>query len=774
MAGNGPVRAIGVAVDMRTSPQRHSATPAAHLMLGAPDRRHTLRPAQSSKHRPGMFFRLAPVLLLGVALLGVSSAATAQSPSVRAALEGFARDLGQTADSEALRALEARFGGRGASPEQESLRRMHRGLVRLRLGETGDAGKVDAAAEDFDRARHLTPAWSEAHYAYGLARYAAYRQLAADPLHLGTRVGYGALEDAEDAFVRALAADPTNQPALRSLAQTSRQLHDTTRLAESVLPGLRAARAAGVADTLLLLLLGRTERLMGDSTAADRAHRDYVRAAPSGLSYREAAWSAFQAGDPAGDSLYYAGAVLEDSAGVAAYREDLALIAPDSALVEFDAIGGPDRGAMLRRFWTARDREDLRPDGSRLREHYRRLSIAERRFGLEVNRRYYSDSDIYRSGSSRFDDRGIVFLRYGEPDRRIVTVTFNIQPNESWLYRRSDGDLLVHFAANAGGDIHDLRLIPTVLAIGGLRDPAQGDELPIVLGERCELLETYCKLLGWGPYGRARALADERRLVAASTGILTTTDDHELRFARGIGGRVAALAIGAAGNRSLVHLTWVLPVDDPSPDGRVARPLRVRLALLPLDGGDPVALDTVVEAEVRRDGGGATATGRAALAVPAGRWRVRAALALDDSTGRVFPTDSVTAPPVDGRTLAVSDLALSGPGRGVAWSPEASDTAYLSPFFEWRRSDTLSLYHEIYGLAPGSRYLGELRVRRGRRVVLSLADAGEGADGPTRVTRTLSLARLRPGAYTIEIVITDERGRVARRSRALQVTDPGR
>ena len=709
--------------------------------------------------------------LTAIALAGIAPLLRAQDATTRVALDRFARELHDTGDTVQLRALEHAFGGRGGSPEQESLRRLRRGLVRLRLGETGDIGSIDAAARDFDGARRLTPEWSEAHLAYGLARFASYRQLAADPLHLGTRVGYGALEDAEDAFVRAIETDPTNLPALRSLAEASRQLHDTTRLARSVLPGLRAARAAGVQDTILLLLLGRTERLMGDSTLAAEAHRAYASAAPSGLSYREAAWSAFLAGDPTADSLYYRGAALTDSAGVAAYREDLALIAADSELADFDAAPGEYRVEMLRRFWAERDREDLQPIGTRLAEHYRRLSRAERRFGLEINRRYYNGSDMYRSGSTRFDDRGIVYLRYGEPDRRVVTVTFNLQPNESWLYHRADGDLLIHFAANVGGDIHDLRLIPSVMAIGGLRDPGLGDELPIVLDQRCDLFPLYCKLLGWGPYGRASALNDERHLVEASTMVATTTDGNELRFARPIDGQVAALAVGAEHGLPLVHLTWSLPVAADSAGG--TRYLRVRLALLSLAGAEGRMLDTLVPARALGKGENRRVVGQAALAVPAGAWRVRAALAFDDSTGRIFPTDSVTAPAVDGSALALSDLALSGPGRGVPWSPDVADTAYFSTSVEWSRSDTLSLYHEIYGLAPGTSYLSELRVRRGKRVMLTLADAGLGADGPTRVTRTLSLSRLRPGDYQIEIVVTDELGRSARASRPLRVFQPG-
>src|SRR5262249_15720819 len=163
----------------------------------------------------------------------------------------------------------------------------------------------------------------------------------------------------------------------------------------------------------------------------------------------------------------------------------------------------------------------LRNYGERIREHFRRMTYAERHYGLEVNRRHYAmdpgsliRSDIYRSGSTRFDDRGGVYIRQGEPDNRAFSGTDGIQPHEPGVYPGANGDLMLHFGANVGGDIHDLRLINSVTDIGGVdAGDANNPATLFAFNDRCKLHEAYCKYLNWGGIGRAKILRDEHTIV---------------------------------------------------------------------------------------------------------------------------------------------------------------------------------------------------------------------------------------------------------------------
>ena len=717
--------------------------------------------------------RVAGGVALCLTLL--AAPASAQSPEVRADLERFRLAIAQTSNPDSLRSLEHRFGSDGHPGEPEALRRIRRGFVRLRIGQLGDGWSFGKAADDFGRATELEPDWTEAWQARGLAEWTEGRWQAANRLNLGKRVGLGSIEDAVRSFARAIAVDSTNAAAGRALFETALELRDTARFKELALPALRQVAQAGAADTGVLLALARAERLMGDSAAALAAGRSYLdQGGTRGLGLRELAWSAFVAGEVWGDSAYYAGAVAEDSVSVAAYREDLALIADDTLLAALDRLSGAARVAWLRTFWEDKARAALRSPEERLREHYRRLTHAERYFGLEVNRRHFSASDMVQSGSMRFDDRGIVYIRYGDPAEIASTVTFGIQPNQTWHYLRADGDLLLHFAANAGGDIRDYRLIPGVMAIGGVDgDPA----LSFALNDRCAMYPAYCKLLVWGPYGRAKLLNAESAVVRASVAWAITTDGFDLGFAKPLEAAATAFAVGSTPQGQLVHVVYQVAVDAPDsiPEGAVFQlPLRVRANLFDPSGHSGGWIDTTTTVllqggeQVR---GTVDVVGRVTVAMPPGRWRYQIALSTRDSTGLVLPTDSLDVAPFDGGGLVLSDLVLSKNGRGARWVPAEGDTAYFNPRRVWLRSDTLALYHEIYGLPAGSGYSAKLVVRKGRRAALTLKWDGVASGAVTRVNRTLSFETVRPGDYELEVEVRDPGGRRAVSSRHIRISN---
>ena len=720
--------------------------------------------------------RSVPLALLLASAPGLTRA---QAPEVRADLQQLQAELSSIHDAKELRRLERRLNDAGATDSAEAVRRLRRGYVRLRLGRLGDGWSFGRAASDFGRATELAPGWTIAWYARGLARRAEGDWLAADALNLGKRVGLGSIKQAVRDFSRAVAADSTNAAAGRQLFDSALLLRDTAELALTALPGLRQVMAAGAADTAVLLALCRAERLMGDPHAALEAARRYLNnGGTRGLGLRELAWSSFVAEEPGGDSAYYAGAFEDDAVSITAYRNDLALIAGETTLAAFDRSRGGARAELLRRFWTDRDRQSLRSDGERLREHYRRLHYAERHLGLEVNRRYYAMgwTDMYRSGSTRFDDRGIIYLRYGPPDQRAATVTFDIMPNETWRYHRANGDLLLHFAANHGGDIRDYRLVPSITSIEGVSSGgADNAATYFAFQDRCPLYPPFCKLLNWGPLGRARALSDERTLVETSVALAVSTDGFERHFDRELDAKAMAFAVGRDGGGQLVHVAFqvMLGRDDPSAGIRDHRPFRVRVNLVDTAGHSGGWVDTA--AVLSLPGGDLhdhsfAAVGRVTLVVPAGRWRYQAALSDGDSVGRVLPSDSLVVGNFDGTRLTISDLVLSKDGRGAPWVPAERDTAYFSPRDTWAKGDTISLYHEVYGLKTGSFYKAKLLVRKGQRTALTLRWEGVASDAVTRLSRTLTFATVRPGDYELEVEVTDAGGRTARSARRITIT----
>jgi GWxTD domain-containing protein len=721
--------------------------------------------------------RSRPSLGTGVVLaLFLSGRAAGQDPDRRAEFAGRWDRLEITGDSAMVRSQE-RMPFSAGSP---TLGRMERGLVRLRLGELGDGWSYRRASGDFDAVIAAEPGWPWAWYAKGLAKLGNARWLAADQANLGTRVGMGSVEEAIRCFARALALDPGFTPAARQLHIASETLRDTTLLATVVLPALR--NATDQTDTALAFARGITERRIGDSTASVAAFDRYLAGGGTpGLGLLERARSRLAAGDAGGLDDYFAGAATTDSAAVAAYRADLVLIEPDSALATFDRVAGGERAGWLRRFWQARDQLDLREPGSRLREHMRRVVYAERHFALLTNRRPYDWTDVVKTGSNRFDDRGVVYIRFGEPDARIATTTYGMGPNESWRFRRADGDLLLHFGSRGGGasdtfvkggDLQDYRLVPTVFAL----PIASTIAAEMAVEDRCQLYEPYCKILNWGPYGQARAAVEERRLVAASAFVAVNSDGFELKFPASLEARANALAVGAAQGASLAHVVYSVPVERPEAgpaDAYLRLTVRARVSVFDLAGRPVIFADTTTVITLPPGAAGRyDMVGRVSLPLDPGRYRYRVALQVGDSIGRVLPTDSLLVGRFDGDSLVLSDLALGIRGRSAVWSPTPGDTAYFAPAVAFRPAEPVELYYEIYGLGAGDNYESRLTIRQGRRRLSTTAGEGSASDGVTRATRTVSMASLKPGRYTLELEVRSG-GRVAVSRREVVILKPG-
>ena len=706
-----------------------------------------------------------------------------QSASDRPALDRFQDSLAATNDTVALRAL-----GRALARERppDALRSLRAAFASARLTELGADSSAGETRGELRRLTRRQPDWPYAWHALALAetRRAAWER--ADPVALGNRIGTGSLERALQHEIQALAADPTYLPAALTLADLALDLRDTT-LYGGALDALRQAeRAQTHPPPVLLLALGRVARAADEPDAAIAA---FERAAGGGLgepipvARLELARTRLALGAAEGEAPYFETAESDDSAVVAGYRADLEPIAADSDLARFDAAHGADRAALLRRFWTDRDHAELRRDGERLREHYRRLLYARRRFALTVSRRFYGGRDAYRSGSEELDDRGVIYVRHGEPLTRLRPFVFGLMPNETWRYGRADGDLLFHFSAGydeaGGGDLYDYRLVESVLDLHG----ASGAPIDQLLLSRETLSPLYGRMLNWGPNGAARAEGRERAIGRVSIDYGTTTDSYELQFARRLTATANLIAVGERDGVPLAHFVFGLgPAETTATEEAegVSYPVRVRVVVL--DGAERAiaSADTAIVFRLDRPlGRGQYLIGRVELPLPSGRWSWRAAIDQGNEAGVVLPRDTVRAAGL-GPALALSDLALGVEAASATWQPPGGEPVLLTPFDLFPERSELRLYYEAAGAVPGAEYRHEIAVFRmkgepaapDRRPAVTLS-VDERAAGPViRAHRTLQLRDLKAGSYMIEVRVRGPGGSEDVRRRAFQVVKP--
>ena len=396
---------------------------------------------------PGMSRTLLSLLLFLVACAATPLAA--QSPADRAGIETLRDSLSAVTDSAGLRGLETATIAVAKQRRDDPLIHLRLGCIGYRLGElTGGKSHYDDAAGEFEWAAELRPDWPYPWYGLGLAELALGESSMLAIENLRQMLGKDYLSKAARAFARATEVDPSFASAVVDLANTALTQRIKPRL-DVALSAVRLAAASSAGrHAEVQLVRGRVEREAGEADSALAGFRAYLAVGgDSAVGLLELARTLYFARRaPDGWAAYLAGARAATSApALTLYRSDLSWIADSAELGAFDALPEPGaRARWLEAFWTRRDVVEARDAGERLAEHYRRWFYARRSFRLVSRHRHYDITEVYRAKQVEFDDRGVIYLRHGEPDRRARFACTQLEDpngegcaaNESWLYRR--------------------------------------------------------------------------------------------------------------------------------------------------------------------------------------------------------------------------------------------------------------------------------------------------------------------------------------------------
>jgi len=113
---------------------------------------------------------------------------------------------------------------------------------------------------------------------------------------------------------------------------------------------------------------------------------------------------------------------------------------------EFQHLSLEEKGLFFKRFWKRRDPTPTTELNERLIEHMRRVKYARSHFPAVIPPYY--------------DDRGRVYVKYGEPDARYISQMYqeNVKDNESWSYESIQRGLVFDFVQKGATYklVHDL------------------------------------------------------------------------------------------------------------------------------------------------------------------------------------------------------------------------------------------------------------------------------------------------------------------------------
>ncbi|MGE3618675.1 MAG: GWxTD domain-containing protein [Gemmatimonadales bacterium] len=684
--------------------------------------------------------------------LWLATGAWAQTPHDRD-LDRFRDSLAAAPDNDALKALERTLILRVAKDRSNAGLHARLGLIALRFGAYSDA------AAEFKAATRAAPNWAEAWLGLGRSELALGE--VADTSRLGRRalLAQSAWERAATSFARA-AADPGAAARLVDLA-ADRVRAGRPDAASILRDGLRRTVTSSARTGSAFLALGRVEALLGDSSAAVIAF-EAGAAVPGGgsLALLEAARLRLARSDDRGIPLYYEALDTADSLTVAEFRRDLAWIASGQELAEFDAADPAGRLAVVRHFWTRRDRNDLRADGERLLEHYRRIAIASGRF------------------SNPDDQRVAVLIRHGEPDNRASLAAPGVPANESWRYRQGDGDRFVHFQASA--DTANYRVVESIFdLVADTGAPAGGDREDLagladqVLRSRAQLAPFYQAAVAGRREQLAAFMTRERELGRAGRNLALSSDGFPLAFARDLPARVRVASLSGDRTGGSLDILFVLPAF--ALDSGAGEPLvRLRAVVWEGDGG-AATIDTVLAPQL--EGG---IRGSVSLTLPAGRYDSRVALEIGDRGTTVAAAGTVVG--AGDAAIALLDLTVGARGSGPGWDLGGA-TLLADPGAVFQRADTLDLGAAVVA-APGE----TVKVRPMWRAVRP--DGREekwhhwsgsewqpvtvDARGRGRAAVVVAARALRVGRYEVGLAVAGAAEPVAGRRREIVVTESGK
>jgi GWxTD domain-containing protein len=168
-------------------------------------------------------------------------------------------------------------------------------------------------------------------------------------------------------------------------------------------------------------------------------------------------------------NAYWEGCRTADEEASLEYWLDIESLATPAEMEEWDGfrrlpVPQRDLCAHLRRFWAERSLASGLPLDARMDQHYERV-----RHAMDVYRRRGSKksstftNELGRPRNAMFDDRGLIYVRFGKPDR-VTSFSGNpslvsdivsaecYQPNESWAYDYPDATRVYHFSASGGTD----------------------------------------------------------------------------------------------------------------------------------------------------------------------------------------------------------------------------------------------------------------------------------------------------------------------------------
>jgi hypothetical protein len=500
----------------------------------------------------------------------------------------------------------------------------------------------------------------------------------------------------------------------------------------------------------------------------------------------------------AGRDHYLAGMTGADDLTFQKYYDDLVPLLTTAEMEVWKSLDASERPAWLRRAWEWRSSISTLPLDERLMTHFARLEHAfqayrRQSFRAVAGAAMWIDSKL---PPVPLDDRGIVFVRHGEPDDlarflaprsidRDSGMTGPAVNRTAWFYRNlAGGRAILEFDKSASRPDYFLG------------DPSRGCEMPATDWAYEARLREWNRAVKQSSYGctyetvagdTGRKYWSAIQLAAVTADAILQTESAEPKLSKPIDLFVNAYALKAGFDTELTAFVWAEaePIVPMSDGGSVTYSLPLFVALEKAATHSVMRIDTslVMRREARFGAGDAITITHTFRPSFTGEVAVRVALRNDADSlqGQIALMKQTVREYRHG--FSVSDLVVAEPRDG-SWQRGDVGLAPV-PAHMIGENEPFRLFYELYGLQPDepisievlivpegtSGFLDALRQLVSERHALSLSfDDSAETDGEGSVRRWHDVqAELAPGSYMVVVRVTRSGGETAESSTSLEV-----
>lgn len=233
-------------------------------------------------------------------------------------------------------------------------------------------------------------------------------------------------------------------------------------------------------DTVILLFKADGFRHAGEFDKAAELYRQLLQHPSQDLSPVPLNISIsklkYQVDQPDSCQYYYEQAIadIKTDADAALMFQNAKYVFSDDELAEYQQLDRvEEKREFFRKMWIARNPMPATEQNYRIVEHIRRIILAEKEFYFDGVRSQVNNPDklnyLYYpkvfSLNEKYNDKGLVYIRHGEPDDRAFYVQADTPLNETWLYYprgQMREKLIFHFWQDNDMGADNWRFVPSI------------------------------------------------------------------------------------------------------------------------------------------------------------------------------------------------------------------------------------------------------------------------------------------------------------------------